>query len=163
MTSPSSLMNRVDDTIYFEGEITEEVIAGLLKKAATLSISAAVRSRLKIVLIELCTNIVTHHSGTAHGEVSVKSVGSVCEVQISSFVSRHDYSIVENLLNEVKQQPDYEAYYYNKLANNQDDNKSARMGLARIYKMCRGKVDLESTLVVSKTRLTIKLKLDDTN
>ena len=163
VASPGDLMEAVNDTIYFEGEITEEVIAGLLKKVSGLNTSDTVRSRLKIILIELCTNIISHHSGTPHGEVKVNLTAAGCMMSISSFVNKHDFHIVERLLDEVKQQVNYEEYYFNKLSKNPDENKSARLGLARIYKMCRGRIDLESTLVVSKTKLTINLELDDKN
>lgn len=148
--------------IFFEGEVTDEVIAKLLREIdCSTGISKKLKGNLKVVVIELCTNIVSHHSGTTHSTVKIHPDETGCGVEVSSFVNLNDFEIIQKIIEQLRAEENIEEYYFKRMANNPDSNLSAQLGLIRVYKICEGQMQLESELVASKYRLIFKLRIND--
>lgn len=149
------------EKVLFDGEVTETVLAQLIANVGVLNTSSAVRNKIKLSLIEMCSNIITHHSGTAHSNIRVDAQPTGATIQVSSYGNANDFSIIKKLLEEVKEQTNFTDYYYNKMAGNTNTNYSSKLGLARVYGLCNGKLSLKNEVVASKVKITFELRIND--
>lgn len=150
------------DKIIFEGEITDSTIADLIKQIDIISsLSKKLKSKLKIVIIELCTNIVSHHSGSAEAFIRIEPGEEACHLEVTNYVNQNDLEIIEKIIQKLQVEKDLDEYYFSRLAANTNSNLSAKLGLIRVYKMCEGNFQIHKELVASKVRLTLKLNMND--
>jgi hypothetical protein len=155
-------MIEVTNNIYFEGELSETEIVVLLNKLDSWPEGLFKnKAAIKFAIIELCSNVISHHSGTEYSWVSIVPEEGQCLVEVKSYASINDLEILNTILNEIRTSPDLKALYFNKLE--QVGNKSANLGILRVFRICDGNLILESEIVASKILLTFKLKINDNN
>lgn len=150
------------DVVHFEGEITEKVIAGLLHQLdAYPNTSRTVINRLKMLVIELCTNIITHHSGTPFGSLDIESVNGSYQLSVSSFLNKNDLDIINVTLAGLRANEDINRHYQELLGNIGQSNQSVKLGLAKVYSISKGQMNIETKTIASKILLTFKLTVHD--
>jgi len=153
----------LSDKITYEGEFSEGTINTLLKKIdAWPSSLFKNKADVKYAVIELCSNIISHHSSTDFGSIIIDPQHSVCYLEVSSFASAKDYEIVASILNDLKSVKDLKEHYFSKLER-AGHAESVQLGMLKTYRCCNGNIELIGKTVASKILLTFKLKIDDCN
>ena len=154
------MMTGVENSIYFEGELSEAEIARLLVKLDQWTDNIfRNKTRIKLAIIELCSNVISHHSGTEYGSVSIIPEDRKCIVEVKSYASSNDLEIIKNVLKEIRASSDLKNHYFKKLEH--VGSRSANLGILRVYRICEGNLVLESEIVASKVLLTFKLIIND--
>jgi hypothetical protein len=155
-------MTETLNKIVFEGEVTDSVIADLIKQIEKhTGLSKKLKNKLKIVIIELGTNIVSHHSGTADALVTIEPDTKGCRLEVVNYINQNDLEIIEKIIEKLHVQEDLDDYYFSRLGTNIDTNISAKLGLIRVYKICEGNFQVHKELISSKVKLTLKLSIND--
>lgn len=149
--------------IYFEGDIDELVLVFILKKLSqTQSCPKQIKSSLKIILIEIITNIISHHSFSNHGIISIKGFKGYCLIEAGNFANKENIEVIKANIDEVKKVKNIKDHYKN-LLKSVSYEKSVNLGLIEIYNRSKGNLKLETQEILGKSFITFKIKIDDIN
>jgi hypothetical protein len=160
-TDQTNNMTETIDKIYFEGEMTESAISDLLGNIDHWSGHASKNEiNLKMIVMELCSNIISHHSATPFCKVTIAADKDYLNLQVGNYVNENDVSIIEQTLNNLHKIQNLKEYYF-ELLNNMKENKSAKLGLIKIYRICERHLSINTELVNSKIFLTFNARIYD--
>ncbi len=146
--------------IYYEGDLDEDVLIFFMKKTNTIDFcSGKTKSNLKIALIELITNAITHLSGVAYGRVLVTKQNDDCYVAVSNIVNPNSLVVLMDNIKRIKSIKDVKKEY-NKLLADASFDKLVGLGLLEIFNKSNGNVEITTESALENTLVTIKLKIN---
>jgi hypothetical protein len=149
--------------LRFEGEMDEAVLVFIIKKISDSKIIPnKLKSSLKLVLIELITNIISHYSSSSYGIVSLEKASEGYLITASNYVNEQNLNTIKANLDAIKKIKNPKGLY-NDLLKSVSFNKSVNLGLIEIYNRCKGNIKLTTSGDGSPSFLTLKIKLDDIN
>ncbi len=145
--------------IYFEGDLDENVLVFFLKKISDGNyFSNKFKSNLKIILIELITNAITHYHNLAFGKVLVEKNGDHYLISVTNFISQKNLQLLKKNLIYFKSLKEVKSQYH-ALLKSATLEKSAGLGLLEIYNRAKGNVQLQTQTVSGNKIITIKIKI----
>ena len=150
----------IKNSLYYEGDIDESLLVFFMKKINSINYcSSKCKSNLKIVLIELITNAITHFSGLPYGRLLIKKENNDCIIAVSNLVDEKGFKqLIENI-NHIKTLKNVKQEYNNLLAAASFD-KLMGLGLLEIYNKSNGNLEISSVPAHEYKLITIKLKID---
>jgi hypothetical protein len=149
--------------LRFEGEMDEAVLVFIIKKVSDSKVvSNKLKSSLKLVLIELITNIISHYSSSSYGAISLEKTNDGYLITASNYVNEQNLKTVKDNIDTIKKIKNPKGLY-NDLLKSVSFNKSVNLGLIEIYNRCKGNIKLTTSGTGNPSFLTLKIKLDDIN
>lgn len=157
-------MNRkkiLEDESYSVGNLDESTIAYFLKHLDTFNTSKTVKHKLKIVLIELISNILSH-SQNKYGSVFIKRAKNHFIINASNFTAIERIEQTIELLNTIKQTKNLRQHYLNLLSEVSLENMVS-LGLVEIYRLSGGEIKISTSTLDGKSVINFEIKLNDGN
>ena len=147
--------------IYFEGDLDENVLVFFLKKINDGNyFPNKFKSNLKIILIELITNAITHYHNVAFGKVLVEKKGDHYLISVTNFISQKNLQLLKKNLIYFKSLKEVRSQY-NALLKSATLEKSVGLGLLEIFNKAKGNIKLQTQTVSGNKIITIKIKIYD--
>ncbi len=151
----------LEDESYSVGNLDESTIAYFLKHLDTFNTSKKVKHKLKIVLIELISNILSH-SQNKYGSVFIKRVQNHFIINASNFTATERIIKTIELLNNIKQTKNLRQHYLNLLSEASLENMVS-LGLVEIFRLSDGEIKISTSTLDGKSVINFEIKLNDGN
>jgi hypothetical protein len=144
---------------YCEGNLDEATISYFLKHLDNFNTSKKVKHKMKVVLIELVSNIIIH-SDTRYGSVSIMHRNSDFVVNASNFTGMEKVNKTIALVNEIREKKDPREHYLNMLSGVTYESQVS-LGLIEIFRLCDGNINITGSRIGTKVAINFELKIRD--
>jgi hypothetical protein len=144
---------------YSEGNMDEASIAYFLRHVENLEAPATVKHKMKVVLMELISNILVH-GRSGYGSVSIKHEGNRFVIRTSNFAPFEKINRTIELAGEIRNKSNLRGHYLDKLSE-VDHDKQVSLGLIEIFRLSEGQVNITSGVVDEQLAIHFEIKLDD--
>lgn len=147
--------------VVHEGIISEKIISDMLKEVDGMNAcSDKLKKNIKIVIIESGLNIITHGNYPPFGNISIYRTDGGFLIEASNYTNEENLNHTRSILKELEGIEDLKEHYFNLLKAISND-KSVRLGLLKIYRMCNRDMEVISSSVEEKLLLKLKIKMND--
>lgn len=155
-----SIENRVLE-IDFDGVLSEKVISDLLARVDSLAgCSDKIKKDIKIVIIELGLNIISHGTEQSFGAIYLYRNRKEFFIETSNFTSVANLERVAEVLDKLKSIVDLKAHYFS-LLELISSQRSVQLGLLKIYRICDRNMLCSGETIQGNLLLKLKITIND--
>jgi hypothetical protein len=144
---------------YSEGNLDEATIAYFLRHLDNFDVCHTVKHKMKVVMIELISNIITH-ARSSYGSVSIKHTANHFIIKTSNYSSFQNINKTIALANDIRNAENLSAHYLNQLSEVSYE-KRVSLGLIEIFRLSNGKINITGGLVDDQPAIHFEIQLED--
>lgn len=146
-----------DKESYTLGNLNPSTISYFLKHLDNFNIPRAVKHKLKVVLMELVSNIIVH-AETAFGSVSIQQYDNHFVIKTANFVSGDTVTKTAKLLSDIKKKANLRNHYLDLMSKVTFENQVS-LGLIEIARLSEGKIEISASEQDGKQVMNFEIKL----
>jgi hypothetical protein len=145
---------------YCEGNLDQDTISYFLKHLDNYSAARNIKHKLKIILIELISNILVH-SDTPYGSISIEHSNGDFVIKAINYTGAEKAERAILLVEEIRMKSDLRGHYLNLLSKVTPDNQVS-LGLIEIFRLCEGRINISSSVMNNREAISFEIRLRDT-